>query len=209
MSTPKRPAPRRSSLAGTSPVRPAESAPSHPETPQPTETERPPSAPRKKKTAAASTRQAQRKPTSAEPVAGGVSHTARLGVYLTPEEFTNAKAAYLAAWQLGGEADTFARWIGAALERHARRSATERADLARAHDRGDARRGGAARSFNVPTDTLTRMREAITADQHAGRWPTDSAWSGDAIAAEVEETRTANGGALPTPPPRLPNRLKR
>lgn len=195
MSTPKRPAPRRSSLAGTSPVRPAESAPSHPETPQPTETERPPSA--------------QRKPTSDEPVAGGVSHTARLGVYLTPEEFTNAKAAYLAAWQLGGEADTFARWIGAALERHARRSATERADLARAHDRGDARRGGAARSFNVPTDTLTRMREAITADQHAGRWPTDSAWSGDAIAAEVEETRTANGGALPTPPPRLPHRLKR
>jgi hypothetical protein len=69
------------------------------------------------------------------------SDTARLGIYLTPQEFEDAKAAYLADWTNGGEADTFARWIAAAIETYA--------------------------------------------------------------------ARTKNDGSLPTPPPRLPNRLVR
>ena len=56
---------------------------------------------------------------------------------------------------------------------------------------------------------MQRMRSAITADQQAGRWPSDSAWSAEAIALAVDEARKANGGTLPTPPARLPNRLVR
>ncbi|MFF5325107.1 hypothetical protein ACFY2Y_15440 [Janibacter hoylei] len=64
-------------------------------------------------------------------------------------------------------------------------------------------------THGIPTDSAARMREAITADQAQGRWLSDSAWIGEAIARAVERTRTANGGTLPTPPPRLPNRLVR
>lgn len=134
--------------------------------------------------------------------------TARLGIYLTPAEFDNAKAAYLADWTNGGQADTFAKWIGAAIDMHADRTPKERADRAHPKGRSDERTGS-TRSFNIPTDTMAKMREAITADQHAGRWPSDSAWCGEAIALAVEAARTSNGGDLPTPPQRLPNRLVR
>lgn len=136
------------------------------------------------------------------------SGTVRQGIYITAEEFADAKAAYLADWQAGGQADTFAKWIGAVLDAHAARSAGERAELARPTGRSETRTG-ASRSFNIPSDTVERMRAAITKDQAAGRWPSDSAWCGDAIAAAVEQARARAGGELPAPPARLPNRLRR
>lgn len=106
-----------------------------------------------------------------------------------------------------GEADTFARWIAAAIDTYARRTPEQRAG---AKPRGRAeKRTGSSRSFAIPTDTVARMRAAITADQQAGRWPSDSAWCGEAIAAAVDQARNQAGGSLPTPPPRLPNRLVR
>lgn len=157
----------------------------------------------------ASTRaRAPRKPAPARTAAtAAVSSTARLGIYLTPEEFDDAKAAYLADWTHGGEADTFARWIAAAIEAYAGRTPKQRST---ATPRGRAReRTGSTRSFSIPTDTVARMRAAISADQQAGRWPSDSAWCGEAIAHAVDQARTQNEGSLPTPPPRLPNRLVR
>lgn len=140
-----------------------------------------------------------------ELVAG--SETERLGLYLTPAEFDDAKAAYLADWKNGGQADTFARWIAAAIDTYAQRTPKQRAG---AKPRGRAEeRTGSTRSFAIPTDTVARMRSAITADQHASRWPSDSAWCGEAIAAAVDQARRRGGGSLPTPPPRLPNRLVR
>ena len=41
--------------------------------------------------------------------------TSRLGVYLTADEFADAKAAYLADWTNGGQADTFGRWCAEAI----------------------------------------------------------------------------------------------
>ena len=134
--------------------------------------------------------------------------TARLGIYLTPEEFSAARAAYLADWSGGGTLDTFGRWIASAIDAHANRSPQQRATLARPQEPSEGRRG-ASRSFAVPADVVRRMREAITADQQAGRWLSDSAWCGDALAAAVAAARARNGGDLPTPPPRLPNRLVR
>lgn len=64
-------------------------------------------------------------------------------------------------------------------------------------------------AFSIPVDTVARMREVISADHQAGRWPSDSAWCGEASAAAVDQARSKNDGTLPTPPPRLPNRLVR
>jgi hypothetical protein len=140
------------------------------------------------------------------PEAAGASD--RLGIYLTPVEFDGARGAYLADWMNGGAADTFGRWIAGALDAHADRTPKQRAD--RGGLRGRAgERTGSTRSFSVPTATMQRLRAAITADQKAGRWPSDSAWSAEAIAIAVDEARRANGGRLPTPPARLPNRLAR
>lgn len=138
----------------------------------------------------------------------GTEDTARLGIYLTPVEFDDARASYLADWANGGDADTFARWIAGALDRHAARTAKQRAARDRLRGRSDARTGS-TRSFSIPTSTMQRMRAAITADQQAGRWPSDSAWCAEAIALAVDDARKANGGTLPTPPARLPNRLVR
>lgn len=148
-------------------------------------------------------------PTQPQPAAtAGAGATARLGIYLTPTEFDQAKAGYLADWTNGGTADTFARWIAAAIDTHAARTPRQRA--AEALPRGRAEeRTGSTRSFSIPVETVARMRAAITADQHAGRWPSDSAWCGEAISLAVSAARTRNSGALPTPPPRLPNRLVR
>ena len=142
------------------------------------------------------------------PAAAAGGATARLGIYLSPAEFEQAKAGYLADWTNGGSADTFARWIAAAIDTHADRTPRQRATQALPKARGDEPTGG-TRSFSIPTATIRRMRTAITADQHAGRWPSDSAWCGEAIALAVNTARDRNGGALPTPPPRLPNRLVR
>ena len=134
--------------------------------------------------------------------------TDRLGIYLTPDEFNGARAAYLADWTNGGEADTFARWIAAALDTHAARTPKQRATRGGLRGRSEERTGS-TRSFNIPTVTMKRMRAAITADQQAGRWPSDSAWAAEAIGIAVDAARASNGGTLPTPPERLPNRLVR
>lgn len=141
-------------------------------------------------------------------VAVAAGDTARLGIYLTPHEFTDAKAAYLADWTNGGEADTFARWIAAAIDTYAARTPPQRAVTAQPKERAQERTGS-TRSFAIPTDTLARMRAAVTADQQVGRWLSDSAWCGEAISHAVQSARTRNAGTLPTPPPRLPNRLVR
>jgi len=129
-------------------------------------------------------------------------------MYFHPEEFDRAKAAYLADWQHGGQADTFARWIAAAIDTHARRTPQQRAELAKPSPRRDRGRAG-TRSFSLPADSVTRMRAAILEDQATNRWPTDSAWCGEAVAAAADEAEQKAGGQLPPAPPRLPNRLTR
>lgn len=169
--------------------------------------EEPQQTPPRTATAPAKARSTGRPAPARKAATAAASATARLGIYLTPAEFDDAKAAYLADWTNGGEADTFGRWIAAAIEAYARRTPKQRA-TAKPRGRADER-SGATRSFAVPADTVAQMREAINTDQQAGRWPSDSAWCGEAIAAAVDQAREQNGGSLPTPPPRLPNRLVR
>ena len=136
------------------------------------------------------------------------SEVTRIGIYLTKEQFTGAKAAYLADWINGGEANTFTRWIGEVLSTHAERTPQERLERSTLRDRS-TERIGSSRSFNVPTAAVEKMRAAITADHAVGRWPSDSAWCAEAIDLATETAKEKNGGTLPTPPVRLPNRLSR
>ncbi len=165
-----------------------------------------PDMPEPARSAAPAPRPVRRKVEEPAPPANAASSTQRVGIYLTREEFDDARAAYLADWTAGGEADTFARWVAQVLEEHAARSPQERAHVARPTEEG---RGGSTRSVAIPTDTIGRMRAAIAEDQRHGRWPTDSGWCGDALAAAAARARAANGGTLPVPPARLPNRLVR
>lgn len=162
----------------------------------------PVTAPAKAQEAAPVAPKAKAKPAA---TAGEVS---RLGIYLTPEQFTDAKAAYLADWINGGESNTFTRWIGEVLTTHAQRTPQERAECSMLRGRS-TERTGSSRSFNVPTSAVQQMRAAITADHEVGRWPSDSAWCAEAIDRAIEAAKEKNSGTLPTPPARLPNRLTR
>jgi len=131
----------------------------------------------------------------------------RVGSYLLPGEFDAARGAFLADWARGGTLDTFGAWVAAALEAHVARTVGERAALRT--PRGNGEGLAAIRTFRIPADTVERLRAAIGADHAAGSWPSESSWVADALLAEAERARVEAGGHLPTPPPRLPMRLKR
>lgn len=134
--------------------------------------------------------------------------TARIGIYLSPQQFSEAKGAYLADWSNGGHADTFGRWIAAALDAYAEKTPGQRGGTAPTNQRSATRRG-ASRSFTIPVSVVDTMRTAIAADQHHGRWLSDSSWCCEAIEHATATAKARNGGVLPTPPARLPNRLAR
>lgn len=130
----------------------------------------------------------------------------RLGIYFYPTSFSAAKAAYLADWQNGGPADRFAVWIALVLTNHAKLTPAQRAtNTAVSHNDGS----GSTRSFVLPAYVHHAVRTAVIADQNAGRWVSASAWASSAVHMAVCAARDLNGGNLPTPPSRLPNRLVR
>ena len=142
-------------------------------------------------------------PTRTAAVSGGTPR--RLGIYFHPADFANAKAAYLADWQTGGTADTFAKWIGAVLLDHAQLTPAQRAEAALpARSGGD----GSTRSFTLPGSVHDAVRAAVVADQGIGRWMTASTWAGVAVHTAVRAAEQRAGGLLVQPPRRLPNRLK-
>ena len=138
--------------------------------------------------------------------AGAGRDARRLGIYFHPADFTNAKAAYLAAWQAGGQADTFAVWIAAVLVDHAQLDPAQRAAFV-LPVRSDG--SGSTRSFALPQSVHDAVRAAVVADQDAGRWVSASTWAAVAVHAAVHVAEQRAGGPLPAPPARLPNRLQR
>ena len=135
----------------------------------------------------------------------------RVGSYLVAVEFDAARGAFLSDWSLGGQEATFAGWIASALDDYATLSTTERASrrTPRAFQASPNDSGAKIRTFDVPVDVIARMRTAIAADHAVGEWPTESAWIADAIVTATERSRARAGGHLPTPPARLPGKLRR
>lgn len=132
---------------------------------------------------------------------------ARIGIYLGQAEYDDARAGFLACWQNGGPEDSFAKWVAASITAHAERTPEQRATIEpqQRKDRGK----GVSRAFKIPGHAKEAMRSALLADQDAGRWLSESMWCREAIHHAVEAARSANGGELPTPPSRLPNRMLR
>ncbi len=100
-------------------------------------------------------------------------------------------------------------WIGEAITRHAARSLKARLRFAANKPARAEVRTGSSRSFNVPTSAIELMRAAISQEQAEERWLSDSSWCAEAVDAAISTARERNGGELPTPPARLPNRLVR
>lgn len=144
---------------------------------------------------------------AASPAPGATRAGARrFGIYFYPAEFTAAKAAYLADWQNGGNAATFATWIGGVLVGHAQLDPAQRATTVLPVRTGGA---GSTRSFTLPQHVHDAVRAAQIADQDAGRWVSTSTWAAAAIHAGVQAAEQRTDGHLSAPPTRLPNRLQR
>lgn len=149
--------------------------------------------------------------TVSTPRAGAISGatTSRVGIYFRPGQFDEAKAAYLADWQAGGEADTFGRWIADAIDRYARTTTQARADGLRLLEQYGSETRGLTRSFNIPDSTIDRLRDAQRHDRDANQWTSQSEFCAGAIASAIATAKQRAGGQLATPPRRLPNRLTR
>lgn len=152
-------------------------------------------------TAAQATRAQATKP------ARSTAATTRTGLYFHPATFESAKSAYLVDFDaLPDSADSFARWISAALAGHAALTAAQRV-VAAAGLPDEPRTGsGFTRSFELDDNTVKAMETAITDDRQAHRYVTRSQFSNEAIRAAIEAAKARAGGVLPPAPARLPNR---
>lgn len=143
----------------------------------------------------------------AKPEIRKTSETTRTGLYFHPATFEAAKSAYLVDFDaLPDSADSFARWISAALAAHA---AMTPADRATAADElpGEPRSGsGFTRSFELDDNTIQAMESAITEDRRSHRFVTRSQFGNEAVRVAIEAAKTRTGGVLPPAPARLPNR---
>ncbi len=136
--------------------------------------------------------------------------TTRIGLYFQEQVFQDAKSAYLV--DLDSQPDpatSFARWIGQVLDRHNRLTPERRAQDAKTL--GEEPKGGKGfpRSFMIPASTVIDMDQAIKQDRKAERYVSVSQYATEAVRAAIADARRRNGGTLPTPPARLPNKPTR
>lgn len=151
------------------------------------------------------------KPTPKARPATTPAHSAsmtRTGIYFRPSTFDDAKSAYLIDLDRRPEApDSIARWIAGALDQHAARTSEDRARIAgELPPEPPAEGSGFTRSFDLPDSTIAARDAAIAHDRRAGRTSSRSSFSTEAIRNAIEHARQANGGVLPPPPARLPNK---
>ncbi len=132
----------------------------------------------------------------------------RTGIYFRPSTFDDAKSAYLIDLDRHPDApDSIARWIAGALDQHAARTSEDRARIAAdLPPEPPAEGSGFTRSFDLPDAVIAARDAAIAHDRRAGRTSSRSSFSTEAIRNAIEHARQANGGVLPTPPARLPNK---
>ncbi len=136
--------------------------------------------------------------------------TTRIGLYFQEQVFRAAKSAYLV--DLDSQPDpatSFARWVGQVLDRHNRLTPERRAQAARTVGEEPKGGNGFSRSFMIPASTVVDMDEAIKQDRKAERYVSASQYATEAVRAAIAEARRRNGGTLPTPPARLPNKPTR
>lgn len=136
--------------------------------------------------------------------------TARLGLYLRHGTLEGAKSAYVADLDtLSNPPTSFARWIATALDTYTGRTPAERAQLAGAHPDPEEGNRGVNRTFILPVDTIAKMEETTGIDRRAGRMQSVSQLAAETLRIAIREATQRNGGSLPVPPKRLPNKPTR
>ena len=136
--------------------------------------------------------------------------TTRIGLYFQEQVFQDAKSAYLV--DLDSQPDpatSFARWVGQVLDRHNRLTPERRAQVAKTLGEEPKGGNGFSRSFMIPASTVADMDEAIKQDRKAERFVSASQYATEAVKASIADARRRNGGTLPVPPARLPNKPNR
>ncbi len=136
-----------------------------------------------------------------------LAERAVLSITIRPEDLDQAKSAYLFDWLREGRHDTFPRWLGAVIRRHAALASEERAQIEATRPPKVTSRG-LKRAFQMDPRDVAEMARARN-DDFVGhrRYVSEADWCGDAIRQAIEAARTAAGGTLPPPPARLPNRM--
>ncbi len=136
--------------------------------------------------------------------------TTRTGLYFAEQVFQDAKSAYLVDLDTQPDpATSFARWIGQVIDRHNRLTPERRAQVAKTVGEEPKGGNGFSRSFMIPVGTVADMDEAIKRDRKSERYVSASQYATEAVRAAIAEARRRNGGTLPTPPARLPNKPTR
>ena len=140
--------------------------------------------------------------------------TIPVGIYWKPGVWDLARSAYVA--DLDSDPDSpgsFVGWLAQALERHARHSPQQRADLAAAAERHHVQvstRKSFSKKHDLPASTIEAVEDAIITDrQELGRAVGRSAFAQEAVFSAAEEARRRLGRELPPPPQKLSNRPPR
>lgn len=135
-----------------------------------------------------------------------------IGIYWERAVWNRARSAYVADLDLDPDSpDAFVGWLDRAIERHTRRSPTERAELAEAVAVAPAPAGNNFnKAHHLRQTTIAAMEDAIVDDrQQLGRMVGRSGFVREAALAAAARTQRAYGRPLPPPPARLPNRPAR
>lgn len=145
--------------------------------------------------------------TRSKPAVRAVSATTRTGLYFHPATFEAAKSAYLVDFDaLPAPADSFARWISAALAAHAALTPAQRATATATLPEEPRSGSGFTRSFELDDTTVHAMETAITEERRVHRFLTRSQFGNEAVRVAIESARARAGGVLPPAPARLPNK---
>lgn len=132
-----------------------------------------------------------------------------IGIYWERAVWDRARSAYVADLDLDPDGpDAFVGWLELAVERHTRRTPTQRAELAESAAIEPATSG---KNFNkahhLRQATIDAMEDAIVDDrQQLGRMVGRSEFVRAAASAAAAQTERDYGRALPAPPARLPTR---
>ncbi|MBO1768232.1 hypothetical protein [Allobranchiibius sp. GilTou38] len=190
-----RPPARKSSLAGSSYFTPATTSPPTTKDAAP---ETPASAPSPAPSAAAQ-RKTNNHPSEAPP------GTQRIATYWPHHELLPlARGAYVADLQrVPGSPDSFARWIGQALNNYAQlNTAAREGALLEPVPSSDGKT--LARPFNIPTADVEAMQRAQRVDLEHNQVRSRSEFITRAIRAAIADARQRAGGELPVVKGRLP-----
>lgn len=133
------------------------------------------------------------------------------GTYWDQESWDLARSAYIADLDTDpGAPDAFVAWLSRALDDHAQRTPSARAELAAAQRSDLGRQRGFGRTHPLRQSTVAALEQAIVEDrQQLGRVISRSGFMREAVLVAAARSRERFGRELLPAPARLPTRPPR